>query len=85
MADMPKWRRDADERDRRVEQRIEEILAHGVPHSDRKPVFVPAEDIDSNAELRCPVCGGPTLYGTTRRVHVCENCDWYYFVPQPKK
>ncbi len=85
MSDKPKYILEAEERDRKVERRYQDFLTRGVTPSVTKPVFVPAEDIDSNAWLSCPNCGGATLFGMTRRVHICQNCDWYYFEPNPGK
>jgi hypothetical protein len=82
MSSKPKWKLEAEERDRRVERWYQDFLKRGVTQSMIKPVFVPAEDIYSNAEITCPICGRPTLFGMTRHVHVCEQCDWYYFAPQ---
>lgn len=81
MTHKPKWKLEAEERDEQVERRYQDLLKRGVKQSDRKPVFAPAEDIDSNAQMTCPVCGWPTLYGITRRVNVCMRCDWFYFSP----
>ena len=81
MSNKPKWKIEAEERDRRVELLYQDFLKRSVKPSHNKPVFMPAEDMYSNAEMRCPICGGPTMFGLTRRVHVCEQCDWYYFSP----
>lgn len=79
MTNKPKYVLEAEDRDHMVERRYQDFLTRGVMPSAKKPKFVPAEDIDSNAWLACPYCGGATLYGITKRVHVCQNCDWYYF------
>ena len=81
MSSKPKYILEAEERDRKVELRYQDFLKRGVRPSVKKPLFVPAEDIYSNAELACPDCGAPTLFGMTKRVHVCEQCDWYTFSP----
>ncbi len=82
MSDKAKYILEAEERDRRAELRYQDFLRRGVMPSAKKPVFEPAEDIDSNAWMACPDCGWPILYGMTRHMYVCEKCDWYFFSPK---